>query len=367
MKFSKMVAILIIKQVSLYRGMKNEKRKIKTKKRKAILKKFVLTKEQKREIDKLFMENYGKKVPYDWHRYYASYTGNFDARFIPELLYIPKIEVMMNTPAQKEVMADKNLLPLLIPEVSGAHTAKIYLSCQKGVLTDDKHNIINIDTAINNLYDIGKVFVKPTIDSSSGQGCKIVDFKNGVDTISEKTVEETLKELGNNYNVQELIENSDDLKALHPQSLNTLRTTTYVLNGKIYHFPFILRMGVGESNLDNAHQGGYFIGVNDDGTLLDKAFTEFQNIATKHPTTGIEFKGYRINGMEKAISALHKLHSLYPQVGMISWDVTIDKDGRVIIIEMNLHGQSIWLSQMAHGKGAFLDNTKDVLKMISKK
>ena len=54
MKFSKMVAILIIKQVSLYRGMKNEKRKIKTKKRKAILKKFVLTKEQKREIDAFY-------------------------------------------------------------------------------------------------------------------------------------------------------------------------------------------------------------------------------------------------------------------------------------------------------------------------
>lgn len=358
---------LIEQKNTLLRRIGIEKRKIKNKRRQEILQKFVLTKEQEREIDKLFIENYGKKVPYDWHRYYASYTGNFDARFMPELLYIPEIEPKINTEAHKKVMEDKNLLPLFVPEISGACTAKIFVSCQKGVITDVKKNLINLDGAIEILSNIGKVFVKPTLNTSSGQGCKIVNFENGIDTISKKSVKEILKELGNNYNVQELLENSDELKALHPQSINTLRTTTYVLNGNIYHFPFILRMGVGESNLDNAHQGGYFIGVNDDGTLLDKAFTEFQDIATKHPTTGIEFKGYKINGMEKVINAIHKLHALYPQVGMISWDTTIDKDGRVIIIEMNLRGQSVWLSQMAHGKGAFLDNTKYILKMISKK
>lgn len=41
------------------------------------LKKFSLTEVEKREIDKLLVTNYGKKIRYDWHMLYQSYTGIF--------------------------------------------------------------------------------------------------------------------------------------------------------------------------------------------------------------------------------------------------------------------------------------------------
>lgn len=77
--------------------------------------------------------------------------------------------------------------------------------------------------------------------------------------------------------VQELVENSKDIKALNPSSLNNFRVITYILDGKIYHMPIILRIGRNGKRLDNAHQGGIFIGVNDDGYLLKEAHSEFND------------------------------------------------------------------------------------------
>jgi len=51
------------------------------------------------------------------------------------------------------------------------------------------------------------------------------------------------------------------------------------------------------------------------------------------------------------------VHQRIPQLSMISWDVV---QGEVIIIEMNVLGQSVWLPQMAHGVGAFGENTAAV-------
>ena len=64
----------------------------------------------KREIDRLYKDNYGKKIPYDWHREYTSYTGKFNARYIPELIFIPEIEAKF-VDEDYECLADKNFLP----------------------------------------------------------------------------------------------------------------------------------------------------------------------------------------------------------------------------------------------------------------
>lgn len=63
----------------------NEIKKFKDKRRKKIYKSVVLTKDQK-QIDVYFKKYYGKKIPYTWHRHYTAFTGNFDYRYMPELL-----------------------------------------------------------------------------------------------------------------------------------------------------------------------------------------------------------------------------------------------------------------------------------------
>lgn len=55
---------------------------------------------------------------------------------------------------------------------------------------------------------------------------------------------------------------------------------------------------------------------------------------------------------------------LIPHVGCINWDLTLDKDENVVLIEGNMRYGSIWLVQMAHGVSAFEDNTARVLQLL---
>jgi hypothetical protein len=55
-----------------------------------------LTQEQKKQIDEFFKANYGKEVPYLWHRLYQSYTGRFDSQYIPEYIFSTKLEPRQN-------------------------------------------------------------------------------------------------------------------------------------------------------------------------------------------------------------------------------------------------------------------------------
>lgn len=344
---------------------KRELRKVKDSRRQQLLGNYVLTNEQEAEIDRLFVETYGKKVPYDWHRYYASYTGNFDAKFIPELLYIPVIEKKFNDFKYVPAFSDKNLLPQLISGVPNLRTPKIYLSCVKGVLRDENLTFINKAQAVRLLENM-TCFGKPTVDSNSGKMCAVYRFENGVDKVSGRRIEEILDMMGNNYCFQELVKNCESVQNLHEYSLNTFRITTYLWKDKIYHFPVIMRIGQGKSALDNAHQGGMFIGLSDDGVLNECAFTEFQERYFSHPDTGIIFKGYTVPELKLALAAVKHAHENIPQLGMISWDVVVNDHGEAVVVEMNVFGQSVWLSQMAHGVGAFGENTAEVLAWVRK-
>lgn len=345
----------------------NEKRKIKDPRRVEILKAYDLSDEQRYEIDELYTRHYGKKISYEWHRLYASYTGSFDAKYIPELLFIPEIEPRFVPMELKAILSDKNLLPELISGGGIAKTAQIYLSCVNGQYRDSECQLLSFEDAVASISNIGEIFIKPTRESNSGRGCGVFEFKNGYDLNSGASVNDILKSAGTNFNIQEVLRNCHSVSKLHPHSLNTFRITTYIWDNKIWHFPVLLRIGQGKAVLDNAHQGGMFIGVSDDGVLRKEAYTEFQERYTKHPDTGIVFDGYTIPEIRKAIWATERLHSHFPQVGMISWDIVIDHNGMVNVVEMNLDSQSVWLSQMANGIGAFGANTEAILKWISKK
>ena len=188
-----------------------ELKKIKDPRRKKILDQFKLSETQKKEIDSFFLENYGKKVSYKWHRLYSSYTGHFDVRYIPESLFIPKIESKLVPIDYAKAFADKNILPLLCSGLEGVRTANIYLSCSKGVLRNSNMALISFNGVVDCLSNLGPCFFKPTVDSNSGENCKCYNFKDGYDVESKKSVIDILKNAGEDYNFQELLKNSNSL------------------------------------------------------------------------------------------------------------------------------------------------------------
>lgn len=356
----KSAGIKILDFINYKRLRRNEIKKIKEKKRIAIQRTITLNKEQKKQIDSFYKENYGKRIPYYWHKEYYAISGKFDYRYYPELLFIPGFERLVNNPNYYKCLGDKNIVDLIGNNVS-VKSPKVFVRCANGVITDENRNVISLEESYIVISKLDKFFIKPSVDSSSGNGCNIIRH----DTVDsyEKYVN-LLRTYKNDYIIQDVLKNSKDISKLNSTSLNTFRVITYILNRKIYHMPVILRIGRNGKILDNAHQGGIFIGVTDDGLLLKQATSEFNEKYETHPDTNIIFENYKISNFNKIIEAAEKLQSLIPHVGCVNWDLTLDENEDVVLIEGNMRYGSIWLIQMAHGVSGFGDNTADILRLI---
>lgn len=333
-----------------------ETRKFEDPRRSKIYESVDLTSEQKQQIDELYLTNYGEKIPYTWHRHYTAFTGNFDPAYFPELLYIPEFEHFMNRDAAyRKVVSDKNILPLLAAG-AGVRMPRTIFSSVAGVLRDGTGCLSDLES-IKRSLPREKLFAKPSVESGSGKGCILLDP-------GSETFDEDVNQLGKDFVVQERIACSNSVKTLHPESVNTFRVMTYLWNGKIEVVPQIMRIGCGESFLDNAHAGGIFIAVNGDGTLHDRAFSEFRDVYTEHPDTHIRFQDYQIRNFHKIPETAIRMHSAIPQIGVVNWDFTMGEDEEPVLIEANLFAGGIWIFQMAWGKGPFGDKTEEILRWI---
>lgn len=344
----------------------NEKLKFRDKRRREIANQYPLTQEQKDKIDEFFIKNYGQKIGYVWHQNYAAHAGKFDYRLFPELLYVPEFEAFQNqNRAAVRMMGDKNFLPLLA-KAAGVKVPRTIISCTNGVLRDGENHIINDKEAEELLSSQGEFFIKPSVDSCSGQGCLKVESG------SEYAVKDNKIEVKNgpgggyfyNYVAQEIIKCHQSINAIYPGSVNTFRVITYIWRGEIELMPIIIRIGRGGNFLDNAHAGGIFCAVQNDGRMGNHAVTEFNVQFMEHPDTHLIFANHRIEHIDRVIEAARKMHEAIPQIGVVNWDFTIDEKGDAVLIESNVKNGSVWLPQMAHGIGAFGDKTAEVLQWL---
>lgn len=187
---------------------------------------------------------------------------------------------------------------------------------------------------------------------------------NGIDERTGNSVQEILSFYKSDFIVQEKIVANESLRKLSPDSINTFRIISYIWNGEIRIVPAVLRLGRIGKDVDNAHAGGIFVGVQQDGTLREKAFTEFHEVFLKHPDTHAVFDGYQIPQFNKVLLAVQEAHSCVPQIGIVHWDFTIDYKGMPVLIEGNMRYGAAWVIQMAHGIGMFGDDTTEILEYI---
>lgn len=339
-------------------------------KKRKIYKNIKLSKEEKKQIDDFYLENYGKKVKYYWHRLYQSYTGNFDYKYIPEYLYTVKIEPKTNKRIEALPYENKNMLSVIFKD-SSVKIPKTYIMCIKGRFFDENRNPIKKENAIRYLKNLNEgtydAVVKATIDTNSGKDVKIISLEKCVDKMTGKSIEDIIENAGNNFVVQEKIIPHKELSKIYEHSINTFRVITYLIDEDIKIAPIVMRIGKGGANIDNAHAGGIFIGVSDEGKLLKEAYTEYQSRYLEHPDTKIIFEGYQIPCFEKLKKSAVELHKKVPIFDFVSWDFTIDKFENIVLIESNLHSQSVWISQIAHGKSFFGENTEKILKKYCKR
>ncbi len=327
---------------------------------KSIVKQYPLTHEQKKEIDDFFCSNYGQKISYDWHRYYAAHSGVFNEQYFPDILFFPYFERYMNPNlSYNYVINDKNILPYIAKSV-GVSMPKTVVSFSQGIYRDGEGNVLSYQKVVDILHDNGKLFCKPSKGSHGGCGCFCADFSQGGD------LDASLKNLGKEFVIQETVSCDPSIKAVYPNSVNTFRIITYRWKDGFYFIPAVMRLGLGGAVVDNASSGGMFVSISDEGFLQGNAVTFDNKKYSEHPDTHLVFEGHHINNFDKVRKAALKMHTSLPQIGIVGWDFTVNENGQPLLIEANIGMVGYWFCQMALGIPAFGDRTAEVLQWIRK-
>ena len=121
-----------------------EMKKINDLRRQNLIKSVHFTRAEENEIDMLYISNYGKKIKYDWHKLYQSFTGEFDENYFPEYLFSSVLEPKMNPMDYRYVLDDKLLLPLFCVGVDNVRTPRTYYSISNGICFDEEKNIVDL-------------------------------------------------------------------------------------------------------------------------------------------------------------------------------------------------------------------------------
>lgn len=323
-----------------------------------------LSPEQSKELDTIWGAGTSKRRRFEkWTRLYYKRSGTFAPDYMPEIVYSTRVEPRLVNYRRCEILGDKALTEILFSGVEGLTIPETVLVRSNGFYYGPERKPMTKKDALSILHDAGRVFMKPSVGSAAGEGVRSLDLKGGLDQRSGSSVAEVLGSAPPDFIVQRAIVQNEKYACLHPASINTVRVVTYVLDGKVHHWPSAMRMGVGGNAVDNAHAGGIFVGVEDDGALLPWAMNMEGDHFKEHPTTRVRFAGHFVPGVPAMLAAAYRLHGRLPGIGIVSWDFAYSDQGAPVLVESNLGGAAAWLPQMTHGKGAFGKNTKRVLQL----
>lgn len=311
-----------------------------------------LTPDQIRQI-KEFWAPYCKVSP-KWVLYYSSKNGKFDPRYIPNTLYYTIIDQHFNARKLGYGFNDKNYYCKIFSNVKQPRTIVRNIG---GLLFDEQYKQISATDAVKKIIAESEVIVKPSQESGSGRGIQFL--KN--EQISD--IKNLIRSSEKDYIVQALVKQHPALEHVHQGSLNTIRVCTLMLDDGVHVLSAVLRMGVNKSRIDNVTAGGISAAIKFDGKLDKYAYTYYTGERfDKHPQ-GLVFEGYEIPSYHKLIDTVKLLAQTIGNFRLVSWDMAIDEDGDVLLIEANMRKGGINLHQFDNGP-LFGDLTKRVLDEV---
>lgn len=123
------------------------------------------------------------------------------------------------------------------------------------------------------------------------------------------------------------------MSTLSKSSVNTIRMITIHNGREAENLISYLRMGIGDSLVDNISHGGLGCGIHADGTLFETAISDtgFYVQIKNHPTTGTLFGEIKIPFFKEASEMVTNMHNIYHCFFIIGWDIAITESGPVVI------------------------------------
>lgn len=177
-----------------------------------------------------------------------------------------------------------------------------------------------------------RVFMVKPIALSLGQGISIIDLD-----AEERNTKEIFNSIVSNGDVvlEEMIYQSFSMAIFHPASVNTIRFVTCFDGKETNRLYALVRMGVGNSFVDNAFTGGIIASVDvDTGVILTDGYRNKKNIDerySEHPETKVKIKGNQIPKWQELLNLIEKLVRVVPEQKIVGWDLALTDSGWIMV------------------------------------
>ena len=281
------------------------------------------------------------KIKYStrWHQLLYSLTGVFKPEYEPFEVCI-YVQNKLSPPLKQRYFDDKGLYRFLL---SGYNIPERVAECINGVYyLPEKHGQeeVSYDEFISGISNIENCIFKPSVGTDGGRGVDSFATSNGIvkeSGIDVKTyISRFVSQGGKNFCIEKKIKECENLQCLNPTSCNSLRIHTYrnKAEGNVRYISSYIRIGKLGNVVDNAYSGG-ICGQIHEGGILKGAKTVYPYKVYNKTEAGVDISNYKIEGFQNMVNTVVKAHSNLPMFDLIGWDVAMDTDGRVVIIEFN--------------------------------
>ncbi len=142
---------------------------------------------------------------------------------------------------------------------------------------------------------------------------------------------------------EEIIVQNQKMNELFPNSVNTVRMVTITKNGKVNIVFCSVRIGAGDTIVDNLNSGGMAALVDENtGVITTDAADKNGVIYKNHPDTNTAICGFEIPDFEEGREMVKKAALLVSDIGYVGWDIAFSDKGALLIEGNHFPGHDIY-------------------------
>ncbi|MEI7038248.1 sugar-transfer associated ATP-grasp domain-containing protein [Fulvimonas yonginensis] len=271
-----------------------------------------------------------------WLQVYAAVSGAFKEGWIPDNYYGLVVDPLKSGEAAKVALVksftnrilDTEALPDLAYVIDGNYYGRDYRPIDEAHLVsilfaEDSRAIFKAD---NSYQGRAIRFMTPEDFPRRGEG----PLPDGV--------------------FQAPIHQHDFFAQISPRSTATLRiTTAREPDGKVAVRAAYLRVGRAEDDVVSSRSHVRVALDIRTGALADEGYLHDWRRIETHPDTGFRFAGQAVPRFDEAVRLCIALHASCPHMLCLGWDLCIDRDERVRIMEWNARYNDIKFSEATTG------------------
>ena len=289
----------------------------------------------KRVADDYAREVFGSKRYSPWLCFYTLVRGEFKEGWIPRNFYEDIILPIVNKKIRlcdSKTFTDVVLKTDLLPNIAYYIDGFFYNRNFEIIPSENVQELIFASSA--------EVFIK---HDSSLKGL-------GVKTLAKYEFSQMNFQTFGNCVIQSAIKQNEYFESIIHGPVATIRITTVKdKSGKIDMRAAYLRLGRKNTRWVQSENAVRIAIINKSGELDMFGYTPDWKRWSEHPDTGVSFANKYIPKFKEAIEACVALHKKVPHITIIGWDVTIDNNDNVKIMEWNLDGPGIHFSEPITG------------------